>query len=83
MTLSGALHETGGAVAIETVAAATGGLRCRPHVTLESPDGIRGRTFEHARKHAGNPSGNGRFTAASSGQGRGARVAVLRQAAVH
>ncbi|RQR46084.1 MULTISPECIES: hypothetical protein [unclassified Burkholderia] len=52
MTLSGELHETDWSVAIETVAAETGGFRCRIHVTLESPDGMCERTFAHCRTHA-------------------------------
>ncbi|MET3820810.1 hypothetical protein ACVK00_004572 [Burkholderia sp. PvR073] len=52
MTLSGELHEADWSVAIETVAAETGGFRCRIHVTLKSPDGVCERTFAHSRIHA-------------------------------
>ncbi|AOJ90825.1 MULTISPECIES: hypothetical protein [Burkholderia] len=51
MTVSGELHEADWSVAIETVAAESGGFRCRIHVTLKSPDGICERTFEHGRTH--------------------------------
>ncbi|PFH21055.1 hypothetical protein [Burkholderia sp. JKS000303] len=52
MTLSGELHTADWSVAIETIAAETGGFRCRIHVTLTSPDGVCERTFEHSRIHA-------------------------------
>ncbi|CAG9242998.1 UDP-glucose 4-epimerase [Burkholderia territorii] len=52
MTLSGELHEADWSVAIETVAAESGGFHCRIHVTLKSPDGICERTFSHCRTHA-------------------------------
>ena len=52
MTLSGELHDADWSVAIETVAAETGGFRCRIHVTLKSPDGVCERTFAHSRIHA-------------------------------
>lgn len=52
MTLSGELHDADWSVAIETVAAETGGFRCRIHVTLKSPDGVCERTFANNRIHA-------------------------------
>ncbi|MGP8473216.1 hypothetical protein [Burkholderia diffusa] len=52
MTLSGELHEADWSVAIETVAAESGGFCCRIHVTLKSPDGACERTFSHSRTHA-------------------------------
>ncbi|KVV38099.1 UDP-glucose 4-epimerase [Burkholderia territorii] len=52
MTLSGELHEADWSVAIETVAAESGGFRCRIHVALKSPDGVCERTFAHCRTHA-------------------------------
>lgn len=52
MTLSGELHEADWSVAIETIAAESGGFRCRIHITLASPDGVCERTFEHSRTHA-------------------------------
>ncbi|MCA8276204.1 hypothetical protein LGN17_27355 [Burkholderia sp. AU30280] len=52
MSLSGEVHDTGWSVAIETVAAETGGYRCRIHVALMSQDGTCERTFSHSRTHA-------------------------------
>ncbi|AIO45318.1 hypothetical protein K6Y76_23675 [Burkholderia cenocepacia] len=52
MTLSGELHEADWSVAIETVAAESGGFRCRIHVTLKAPGGACERTFSHSRTHA-------------------------------
>ncbi|KWA07401.1 hypothetical protein [Burkholderia territorii] len=52
MTLTGELHDADWSVAIETVAAESGGFRCRIHVALQSPDGLCERTFVHCRTHA-------------------------------
>ncbi|AWV05448.1 hypothetical protein C5615_33980 [Burkholderia cepacia] len=51
MTLSGELHDADWSVAIDTVTAEPGGVCCRIHVTLKSPDGARERTFAHSRTH--------------------------------
>ncbi|CAM2172234.1 UDP-glucose 4-epimerase [Burkholderia latens] len=48
MTVSGELHEGDWSVAIETVAAESGGI----HVALKSPEGMCERTFAHCRTHA-------------------------------
>ncbi|WP_175944692.1 hypothetical protein [Burkholderia pyrrocinia] len=52
MTVSGEVHDGDWSVAIETIAAETGGYRCRIHVTLTSPDGACEHTFAHNRTHA-------------------------------
>ncbi|AOR73145.1 hypothetical protein BBJ41_37005 [Burkholderia stabilis] len=52
MSLSGEVHDADWSVAIETIAAETGGYRCRIHVTLASPDGACERTFAPGRIHA-------------------------------
>ncbi|VWB39801.1 hypothetical protein [Burkholderia lata] len=51
MSLSGEVHDVDWSVAIETIAVATGGFRCRIRVTLASPDGACERTFAHSRTH--------------------------------
>ncbi|WP_322078404.1 hypothetical protein [Burkholderia cepacia] len=51
MTLSGEVHDADWSVTIETIAAETGGYRCRIHVTFTSPDGVCERTFAHSRTY--------------------------------